>query len=80
MKITLEKNELMEFSVYIPDEYYKELIKMNSGVKHIFGYSKKQEDALEYLKWLIDDLKEKHQDIILESVKLTRSDVYGKSN
>ena len=77
MKITLEKNDLAELSVDIPEEHYIELWKITHYVSSIFGLSKKQKEALEYLKVILNSLSESHQDLLLQELRLTRSDVYG---
>ena len=80
MKITLEKNDLAELSVDIPEEHYIELWKITHYVSSIFGLSKKQKEALEYLKVILNSLSESQQEILLQELRLTRSDVYGYQN
>ena len=77
MKITLEKNNIAELSVDIPEEHYIELWKITHYVSSIFGLSKKQKEALEYLKVILNSLSERQQDILLEKLNLHKSDVYN---
>lgn len=80
MKITLEKNELMEINADIPNDYYNVLKKYNINEKYPFDISQTLEKAVEYVKALLPSFNEKHQDLLLEELRLTRSDVYGETN
>lgn len=77
MKITLEKNDLMEINADIPNEYYNVLKKYNINEKYPFAISQELKKAAEYVKSLLPSFKEKHQDLLLQELRLTRSDVYG---
>ena len=77
MKITLEKNELMEFNAIIPNDYYNVLKKYNINEKYPFAISQELKKAVEYVKALLPSFNEKQKDLLLQELRLTRSDVYG---
>lgn len=74
MKITLEKNDLMEVNAIIPNEYYQTLVNLKSSVGYVFGLSKKQKEALDYVKSILPSFNQKQQDVLLEKLNLSRSE------
>lgn len=77
MKITLEKNDLMEVNAVIPNDYYNVLKKYNINERYPFAISQELKKVVEYVKSLLPSFNEKHQDLLLQELRLTRSDVYG---
>lgn len=77
MIIEVFRNDLAVCTADIPDEYYQTLIKLKSSVGYVFGFSKKQLEAIEYLKLILNGFIKEQQDVLLEKLNLTRRDLYG---
>lgn len=75
MKITLEKNDFIKIDAIIDDEYYQTLVNLKSSVGYVFGFSKKQKEAIDYVKSILSSFNQKQQDILLEKLNLTRRDI-----